>query len=481
MNSVSNVSKYTEYVQFSLWTSDIKTKPAEKPTRNKQYDPECIRGIWINSGSKGKLPVGVKRCTFDEYLDLIVTGHSVKRIGKIMDKEQPSRFLFIDLDNDLGENVTEVELESLQLISNNRILFYPSTSGTPYKWHLYILTANLMKDTDDLKSETLNIISDLEKVCKRKVTCDSKCYKNWYQVCYGMPQEDHYKLDVPDDTEFFCHQILKDGDLEQTKHFSSVDEFFIRTGRVKKSEDGQSPRIVPYNTKLLARAVGKSELRDKPFSIYPPYIFRGASSSWKIPEGLRYKTAQKWILTLVPQWYKCNLKYGLNYTVDDLIYTLKRLCKTNFDSFETFNWENIQKGLLVKVFELKGKTWEEIEALSEARIRTYRTEQRTWDIIMRLKAEFAYDDCTLTFSDKKSLRDALYKYNISIKTVKKHLQRAGFDITILKDGRSDRGSSKFDFDKYPENENGQRLVPREELTPSLRNKASKLKIKLKAV
>lgn len=480
------MKKYTEYLQYSLWISDVKTKElGEGKNGRTKYDPECIRGIWNSSGSHGIFPVGVKRCTFEDYIDLITSGHSVKRVQKIGVESFSSRFLFIDLDNDNGENVTEDELEALKLITNSHIVFYPSTSGTPFRWHLYIETSNPMFVVKDLKRETFKIISELESVCKRKVTCDSKCYQNWHQVCYGMPQREHYKLSIPDGTEFFCHQILKPKDDRDPVIIRKFTEY-VEFKRKSKEKELKELRIVPYNSKMLARALGIGELKDKPFSIYPPFTYKNrVKGDWHIREGNRYKTACNWILHLVPQWYKCNLKYEMGYSVEDLVHTLKCLCKSNFASFETFDWNSAQRALFSKMNALEGKSWDEIESESQAKIRTYRTQNYTWDLMMKLKDEFAYDDWTIAFRDRKQLREALKKYRVSIKTVKKYLhEEAGFDIVIHNEKRaerSDKGKTKFDFTRYPQNEKGQYLIPSSEITSYIRNLASKMKIKIKSV
>ena len=480
------MKKYTEYLQYSLWISDVKTKElGEGKNGRTKYDPECIRGIWNSSGSHGIFPVGVKRCTFEDYIDLITSGHSVKRVQKIGVESFSSRFLFIDLDNDNGENVTEDELEALKLITNSNIVFYPSTSGTPFRWHLYIETANPMFVVKDLKRETFKIISELESVCKRKVTCDSKCYQNWHQVCYGMPQRERYKLSIPDGTEFFCHQILKPKDDRDPVIIRKFTEY-VEFKRKSKEKELKELRIVPYNSKMLARALGIGELKDKPFSIYPPFTYKNrVKGDWHIREGNRYKTACNWILHLVPQWYKCNLKYEMGYSVEDLVHTLKCLCKSNFASFDTFDWNSAQRALFSKMNALEGKSWDEIESESQAKIRTYRTQNYTWDLMMKLKDEFAYDDWTIAFRDRKQLREALKKYKVSIKTVKKYLhEEAGFDIVIQNEKRaerSDKGKTKFDFTRYPQNENGQYLIPSSEITSYVRNLASKMKIKIKSV
>lgn len=481
------MKKYTEYLQYSLWISDVKTKEiGDGKNGRTKYDPECIRGIWNSSGSHGIFPVGVKRCTFEDYIDLITSGHSVKRVQKIGVESFSSRFLFIDLDNDNGENVTEDELEALKLITNNRIVFYPSTSGTPFRWHLYIETANPMFVVKDLKRETFKIISELESVCKRKVTCDSKCYQNWHQVCYGMPQREHYKLSIPEGTEFFCHQILKPKDDKEpviVQRFDTYEEF----NTSKRGNCGeQESRLVPYNSKLLSRALNQPVLVDKSFSISPPSAYKkkliGKGAEWKVRAGKRYPRAQAWMLKLVSQWYKCNLKYGMGFTIRDLEYTMRFLCKTNFEEYETFNMRGIINGLHDRVNKLKGLTYDQIEEQSKGQIRIYRERHYFEDLLAKLANEFMYDECTVMFQDREAMNEALKRYNISYRTAKRKLNKMGFDIQLMNSSKSHRGKSKIiDFDKYPQNEKGQYLIPRDEVTQQVRNRASKLKIKIKSI
>ena len=481
------MKKYEEYLQYSLWISDVKTKEIRTGKNGRtKYEHECIRGIWNSSGSHGIFPVGVKRCTFEDYIELITSGHSVKRIQKIENEVFTSRFLFIDLDNDKGENVTEDELEALKLITNNRIVYFPSTSGTPFRWHLYVETPHPMSDVKDLKCETFKIISELESVCKRKVTCDSKCYQNWHQVCYGMPQKEHYKLSIPDGTEFFCHQILKpkdDKDPVIVHRFDTYEEF-----KKAKSKDRGEPeaRLVPYSSKMLSRMLGKPVLIDKAFSITPPILYRNKliakGINWKVRAGMRYPRAQSWILKLVPQWYKCNLKYGMGFTIRDLEYTMRYLCKTNFEDYESFSMRGVINGLHERVNKFKDMTYEQIEEQSKGQIRIYRDRHYFEDLLAKLANEFMYDECTVMFQDRKAMNEALKRYGVSYRTAKRKLNKMGFDIQLMQNNRAHRGKNQIiDFDRYPQNEKGQYLIPAEEVTQQVRNRASKLKIKIKSI
>lgn len=486
------MAKYQEYLQYSLWTSDIKTKEIEVNATHKRYDPECIRGIWNASGSKGTFPVGVKKCTFDDYIELIVTGHSVKRIRDLDGLFQPSRFLFIDLDNDENEDVEEVELEALKYVTNNRIVFYPSTSGTPHRWHLYIETTNNMLDTDDLKRETFKIISELESVCKRKVTCDYKCYTSWYQVCYGMPQKEHYKLSIPEDTEFFCHQILKPPVGEKApkiKRYETYELFMLSNTKKSSRILSEYNRLVPYNSKLLSKELNRPVLIDKSYSISPPFTYRRKKTNkgldWRVQPGSRFKTAQAWILNLVPQWYKCNLKYGMGFSIEDLENTLTFLCKVNFKDFGSFNMLGALNGLSKLVEEYRGMPYDEIEKLSKGKIRKYRSSEHIRNTIEELIEEFKIDDHTLQFENRKALREAMKKYETTFRTAERRLKSLGYEVKLSNYERSDKGKTRkgpvYDFSKYPLNEKGQRLIPKDEMCQMMRNQACRLKIKLKSV
>ena len=266
------MEEYREYLQYSLWVSDVKKRYLKNEKGKETYDPECITGIWLDSGSHGKYPVGVKKCTFEEYIDLIRTGHTVKRIRRLDGTTYDTRFLFIDLDNDIDENVSEEELKKLEKEIPG-IRFLPSTSGNPHRWHIYLQTEEYIRDNAGLESEVERIMDALREICCREVTCDSSCYRNWYQVCYGMPQEGGFRLDIPEGTEFFCQQILKPNDresIEDIVKFLTYEEFTTSKEKTSDREFKFSrSRIVPYNSKMLSRALGNPVLVDKAFSISP--------------------------------------------------------------------------------------------------------------------------------------------------------------------------------------------------------------------
>jgi hypothetical protein len=72
------------------------------------------------------------------------------------------------------------------------------------------------------------------------------------------------------------------------------------------------------------------------------------------------------------------------------------------------------------------------------------------------------------------------KYHITKYTVKKYMNMLGFEISIMRRAQKKR-KTEFDFEKYKRDEKGRYLVPSNEITPYMRNVASKQKIKLKAV
>lgn len=481
---ILQMEQYREYLQYSLWVSDVKKRYLKNEKGKETYDPECITGIWLDSGSHGKYPVGVKKCTFEEYIDLIRTGHTVKRIRHLDGTTYDTRFLFIDLDNDLDENVTEEELESLEKEIPG-IRFLPSTSGNPNRWHIYLQTEEYISDSAGLESEAKRILDILRGICGREVSCDTSCYRNWYQVCYGMPQERGFQLEIPEETEFFCQQILKPKDYDlfaKTKRYGSYKEFMKNIAY--DLEEAKKPRIVPYNSLLLSKELNLPVLVDKSYSIYPPFAYKSRRIAkfgyWKIQKGDRYHTAQYWLIRLVFQWYKCNLKYHMNFRVDDLLYTLAYLCRTNFEGYEEFNMKGIFVGAKAKIREYARKSYEEIEREAEGEIRTYREKSHLNASLFKLADEYSVEPSKIRFRDRREMLDALERYGLNLRIAKRRLASMGFAIEIREIKRSNQ-PSKIDFDKYDSNELGQKLIPRSEMTQQLRNRASKLKIKLKMI
>ena len=478
------MEKYREYLQYSLWVSDVKKKYLKNEKGKETYDPECITGIWLDSGSSGKYPVGVKKCSFEEYIDLVRSGHTVKRIRHLDGITYDTRFLFIDLDNDDEENVTEEELKRLEKKIPG-LVFLPSTSGKPYRWHMYLQTEEFIKNNAELEHEANSVIEALEEICGRKITCDHSCYRNWYQVCYGMPQKDGLKLDIPEGTEFFCRQILKSEEYEtfgKIKRYETYEEFIKNS--FSDLEEEKKRRIIPYNSQMLSRELNRPILVDKSYSIYPPFTYKSRRIAkygyWKIQRGDRYHTAQSWMIRLVFQWYKCNLKYKMNFKVDDLLYTLSYLCRTNFEGYEEFNMKGIFVGAKRKIREYSNKRYEEIEREAEGTIRTYREKRQLNESLINLADEYRRDDqLRLQFKDREEMQSALRRYGLSLRVAKRRLKALGFEIETIEPKKS--RSSKIDFDKYETNEAGQKLIPRTDMTQQLRNRASKLKIKLKMI
>jgi hypothetical protein len=481
---ILQMEQYREYLQYSLWVSDVKKRYLKNEKGKETYDPECITGIWLDSGSHGKYPVGVKKCTFEEYIDLIRTGHTVKRIRHLDGTTYDTRFLFIDLDNDIDENVTEEELKKLEKEIPG-IRFLPSTSGNPNRWHIYLQTEEYISDNAGLESEVKRVLDILREICGREVSCDTSCYRNWYQVCYGMPQDRGFQLDIPEGTEFFCQQILKSEDYDlfsKVKRYESYDQFMKNFA--SDLEEAKKRRIVPYNSRMLARELNLPVLVDKSFSIYPPFTYKSKRIAkfgyWKIQKGDRYHTAQSWMIRLVFQWYKCILKYHMNFKVDDLLYTLAHLCRTNFEGYEEFNMRGIFVGAKAKIKEYARKSYEEIERKAEGQIRTYREKNLLNASLFNLVEEYRNEQSKIRFRDRREMIDALERYRLNPRIAKRRLKSMGYEIEIIETKRTNR-CSKIDFDKYESNELGQKLIPRSEMTQQLRNRASKLKIKLKMI
>ena len=481
------MNEYRELLQFSLYVGSKKVVK-----RHKKLDNRCIMAIWNRTNYDPTCPVGIKKCSFDEYVELIRTGHTIKRIPKIDGVLIPTRFLFIDFDNEDGENITEKEIRSLE---SDKVKILPSSSWTEdsnkpcYKWHAYLYSERNIWNVQELKEATKEFVKKLEAVCERKITYDERVSSSLYQVCYGRPQPT-YELDIPDGVERFSPQLTVKNDFRARTILPEE----LQCHKEQKSENGEVLNIVPYNSRMLLRELQNRykeeifELHDKSFSISPPYTFRNklmskGSMNWRIPVGKRYFTGQCWAKKLAAQWYKCNLKYNVGYTYEDLEYTLTRLCKTNFDMYEEFDMTNVLKSLSDDVKKYEKMPYELIESVAEGQIRWYREQAMTINLVLKLKDELLTDaedpdTMIVTFMDRRSMLDALKKYHLTEYIFKKCMNTMGFEVEIL---RRSQKRSKIDFNKYPQNENGQYLIPIEEITPHLRNKASKLRLSIKCI
>jgi hypothetical protein len=474
------MEEYRELIQFSLYVGTAKVRYLE----NGRLDPTCVMKIWNRTNWDTSCPVGLKKCTFDEYVDLIRTGHTVRRVCKVNGNLVPSRFLFIDFDNKIGENITEKEIRSLE---SDQVKIMPSASyieGSEeqcYRWHAYLYSSENIWNVTDLRRITEEFVDKLRRVCGRPISYDERIFRSMHQVCYGRPQLS-YELEIPEGVEEFSKQLKVEDDFKI--HPVSYEE-------IESSESTTDPsrQIVPYNSRMLLRRLadrGITELHDKSFSISPPFTFRNkllksGKTDWKIQVGRRYFTGQCWARKLAAQWYKCNLKYDLGYTYEDLEYTLNCLCKTNFDEFEDFDMTNVLAALKKEVKIYEGKTYEQIESLAVGQIRYYREQATTLDLILKMKDEFCTDDeFTIMFQDRRQMLEVFKKYHITKYTVKKYMNMLGFEISIMRRAQKKR-KTEFDFEKYKRDEKGRYLVPSNEITPYMRNVASKQKIKLKAV
>ena len=138
------------------------------------------------------------------------------------------------------------------------------------------------------------------------------------------------------------------------------------------------------------------------------------------------------MIRLVFQWYKCNLKYKMNFKVDDLLYTLSYLCRTNFECYEEFNMKGIFVGAKRKIREYSNKRYEEIEREAEGSIRTYREKSQLNELLINLADEYRRDDkLILQFKDREEMLSALSRYGLSLRVAKRRLKALGFEIETI--------------------------------------------------
>ena len=90
--------EYKEILQYEPWV-DI----------NKECQEQNIR----KSSKNDLYAVGIKEFTFNEFINAVKAGHSIKRVHTFENKFIPTRYITIDID-DLDAKVSKDELKSFE-------------------------------------------------------------------------------------------------------------------------------------------------------------------------------------------------------------------------------------------------------------------------------------------------------------------------------------------------------------------------------
>lgn len=402
------MQEYTELLQYMPWIDT-----------SKQAQLENVK----KSSNCKNYAVGIKYFTFDEYVDAIQSGHSVKRIHTYKGEFIPTRFVTVDIDDE-DARVTEEEIRKFE---SDTCKVTSSTSGNPYKWHVHILSDFPCMTTQDLYNITNSWIKALIDKLGRFVRFDPKLTNTWGQWVYGVPQETRIREVLPDTIEF-CKQISK---------ISAYRFVEVKFDHEKLKEYIR----IPFKLKDVARFIGTDTFEDKTYRIN--LVWKNGKAE-KISDGFRYKYGMSWVLNLVAQYFKLTKKYGKAIPYEDLVMNLKSICNKYFvDGTRCKCFPQLISWLAELYAELKDKDYSYIEGMMNGKIRDYMTESYRRDMILKVRNTLRYDENTNNFieTDRKELLKKLAELNISESTFRRHINRMGFGLVFEnKTSRSDKGS-----------------------------------------
>lgn len=317
---------------------------------------------------------------------------------------------------------------------------------------------------------TKNWINKLEKHIGRKVKFDTKLTNTWGQWVYGIPQTIKQYDKLPD-TICFSKQITKSNNYTCTKVNNS---------------NKSTRNVLPFTNKAVAKVLNKNELYDKTYTIQL-YWINGRTA--KIKDGFRYKYGLSWCINLIGQYFKLTKKYHVNYTKEDLFYSLEKLCNLYFVNGTKCNCYKQLTSFLEHLYnEYKDKDYSYIESQMKGKIHLYRTEEARRDNILSIRKTLKFDPITNNFieTDRKTLLQTLKEHNISEMTFRNNIHKLGFGIVYEnpispKKTYKNKGKSKYNFNNFKRNNKGQYLIPKNIITPYLRKLACLNKFKIKGI
>lgn len=230
-----------ELVQFTIFTGTSREKIEEK-CRNGwiKYDKYSVKAIWLNSGKSGSHPMGVKLCTAKDMRDLVASGHTIKRARRVFDYDGTgSNVLIIRTKHSLNfPGPTEIEIrEKIEALDPERVFAVHDAIPSPGMWLIFIDLEDRCMRKCDYEKAYKEWLYRIEEAIKRNIKTDELVLSNPYIQINGIPQEE-YKLSIPDDTLFFCQQIVKDTNLSDLKKYKTYDDWL--------RQDFRTPNLVEF-------------------------------------------------------------------------------------------------------------------------------------------------------------------------------------------------------------------------------------------
>lgn len=384
--------------------------------------------------------------TFQEVLDLLNTGHLIRRAG------DTTTFAWVDCDNTDNANIPMAAVsEALRGYKNIEVVM--SSSGNKYKYH--ILQSIPETPRDKLKQACDNLRKLVSKAIPELTDFDTMC-DNFTWNLFGTPQ--HGKLSK-----------MRLRDSIRISKFTNEDV----TANIREN----TCSIPPYSSSELAKRLNVPMLNERGYRCDVTVPIRTHGHFLVIPEKKRYKWGMAMAKKLLLRSFHldCNCNYTM--TKADYLwwvgYTVKECCRdgNNLDTIvrdiKGFA-EKLYNGYKDYSFERLYQEFSHLFSSKEMPNRPYRSRMYLPMLVSDLIHDDWIDDPeikvdvanrTVLFKDRQRLMDIASLYDYSYRSFVNAAFKYGWTISWKKESP---------IDTLEQDDNGNILVPYGTLTPRLK-------------
>ena len=435
--------------------------------------------------------------TFDELVNLHEKGLGFRRLPLESDLSRPGRrIIVIDIDNGRPEDkwhpdiapddldsmlsaIKEVQLgpKHFTIIAVRRT---KSTSGKPYKYHIFILVDNPIYSADEYtriheeieamlnaQFKRLRNITDTEVI--PRIT-DPKCKSiNWF--FFGVCQDESRKF-LLNHHEFtpslIPYEVPDEEHLEITDKRRHKERPKSCVKQLPYSLEDWKAKTVPTSTSGLVAVLQKRGISDST-TIEVEYAFRatlpynmkkgGSKKDLCVQEGNRWNSVSIFAIKLYSVWRSCNLYLSAHgyevFTEEELIRSYSEYVNRAFERTWDFDLEKAKVSIRELISKFRGATDREYcdkykrYACKKGRIvRNLIEDERPLQTLLRCKnhcqivtktiAEQFSKDSKVTFPSRTTMLEILKERLISESAFRKHLMLLGYTLafnTKVKSGR----------------------------------------------
>jgi len=431
--------------------------------------------------------------SFDHLVALHRNGMTFRRLPyKADDAETETQFLFMDIDDDkipsFANHITETELETiLEAEFPGNWTITPSTSRTPYNYHVFIFLTQPIPCT--LKSYEKKHDQVETALCKRfrdlrHIPAGTKHFyitdpagRSPMQTFYGCSQPDEHKItlmatEIDDDTGRFVYREPA-AHLERSEKRPTPLPANVSYSSMPYTLSEWKARTVPTNPTNLVRLLqeagdiesGKIEMQYA-FKAWLPYMKKGATKgSSSIPIGERNNRITLFGLQLYNVFRATNLFLSQHditpFTQEELVTSFGDYISRAYQ--ESFDF-NIHQYLAwfknyAKFYDSRYSDAEWCEKWAKYAIRRgrrknlleddrplktgFRTKDFCREETAKILKKFTTGDHIATFNTRAELLDVLKEYDVSPKTFDKHKNDMGYTVKFkVGPGGSRQGSGR---------------------------------------